>query len=94
MKLPYGCMTFVLYEKIHTIHFINRNLSKYVQIWPVEHSAENPVRSGVIFIEKCLMGHSIGHQPNTKEEKEKENILHLWKTDICVREVAGCLELL
>lgn len=58
---------------------MNIDLSKYVQIWPVEHSAENPLRPGIIWKEECLMGHAIGHQPNTQEEKEKENIFHLWK---------------
>lgn len=54
-----------------------RYLSKNVQVWSVEHSAEYPTRTGIIRVEERLIGHSIGQEPYSQEEKEEENVLHL-----------------
>lgn len=60
-----------------TIHFMYGYLSKNVHVWSVEHSAEYPGRAGIIRVEQCLIGHSIGHEPHSQKKKEEENVLHL-----------------
>lgn len=60
-----------------TIYFLQRNLSKYMQIWAVKCSAENPVDARVIGVQEGLRRHSIRDQPHAQKEEEEENVLNL-----------------
>lgn len=64
-----------------TVHFIDRYLSKNVQVRSVEHPAEDPIRTGVVGVEQRLIGHSVGRQPHRQEKQEEENVLHLEERD-------------
>lgn len=66
-----------MYEQTQTIHFMYGNLSKYVEIRPIKHSSEDPIRSGIVGVEKSLIGYAVGHKPHSQEEEEEEHILHL-----------------
>lgn len=61
----------------HTIHLFHRDLSKDVQIRPVENPAEDAIEARVVRINQSLVGYSIRHEPHPQEEEEEENILHL-----------------
>lgn len=60
-----------------TIHFMYGYLSKNMQIRPVKHSAEYPVRPGIVLVEESLIGHSVGHEPHSQKKEEEEDVLHL-----------------
>lgn len=61
----------------HTIHLFHRDLSKDVQIRPVENPAEDAIKARVVGINQRLVGYSVGHEPHPQEEEEEENVLHL-----------------
>ena len=48
-----------------------------MQVRSVEHTTKYPIRTGIICVEECLIGYSIGHEPNIQEKEEEENVLHL-----------------
>lgn len=61
----------------HTIHLLHRNLSKDVQVRPVENPPEDAIEARVVGIKQSLVGYAIRHEPHPKEEEEEEDILHL-----------------
>ena len=56
---------------------MNGDMSKYVQVWPVEHSAEDPTGTRIVGVEQRLIGYAVGHEPHRQEEEEEEDVLHL-----------------
>ncbi len=69
-----------------TIYFIQRNLSKYMEVWAVQCPAEDPVDARVIGMQKGLCRHSIRYQPYAQEEQKEEHVFDLWnnlKHDEC-----------
>ncbi len=61
-----------------TIYFLQRNLSKYMEVWAVQCPAEDPVDARVIGVQKGLCRHSIRYQPHAQEEQEEEHVFDLW----------------
>lgn len=65
------------YDDEHTIHLLHGNLSKDVQVRPVENPPEDAIQARVVRIKQSLIGYSVRHKPHSKEEEEEEDILHL-----------------
>lgn len=60
-----------------TIYFLQRNLSKYMEIRAVQCPAEDPIDARVVGVQKGLCRHSISYQPHGEEEEEEEHVLDL-----------------
>lgn len=61
----------------YTIHLFHRDLSKDVQVRPVENTAEDAIQARVVGVNQSLVGYSVCHEPHPQEEEEEEDILHL-----------------
>lgn len=61
----------------HTIYLFNRDLSKDVQIRPVENPTEDAIETRVVGIKQSLVGYPVRHEPHPQEEEEEENVFHL-----------------
>ncbi len=64
-------------QTLNTIHLFHRDLSKDVQVRPVENPAKDAIQARVVGVKQSLIGYSVCHEPHTKEEEEEEDILHL-----------------
>lgn len=70
-----------------TIDLVQRNLSKDLQVGPVEHTAEDPLQAAIVGVQQRLSGHTVGYEPHTQKEEEEEDVFHLWEG----KDVSSCL---
>lgn len=64
-------------QTLNTVHLFHRDLSKDVQIRPVENPAKDAIQARVVGVKQSLIGYSVCHEPHPQEEEEEEDILHL-----------------
>lgn len=48
-----------------------------MQVWSVEHPAEDAIRTGVVGVKQSLIGHAVRRDPHAQEEEEEEDVFHL-----------------